>query len=345
MTSRILLTGKNGQVGSELLPLLQSCSDLAAVGRSELDLVKPAEIRRVIAQARPHLIINAAAYTGVDQAEKEESLARAVNADAPAVMAEEAKKIGALVVHYSTDYVFDGTKHSPYTEDDAPNPLNAYGRTKLAGEEAIRASGAAHLILRTAWVYATHGKNFLLTILRLATAREELRVVHDQFGAPTPARAIAQATVRILSIVARSAETRLGRRSFSSDMRAGASSGFSTPGARSAHLASLEDRTGTYHLTAAGETSWHEFAVAIVDECSRIRHGEPTSPAAQWLRTATAGRPIIAKRVAPITTQDYPLPARRPPYSVLSNTRLATAFGFSLPDWRSQLSEVCRSGL
>jgi dTDP-4-dehydrorhamnose reductase len=313
MTLRILLTGKNGQAGSELVGLLPAAGELTAIGRGELDLAKPGDIRRMIAQLRPNIIVNAAAYTAVDQAEKEEALARAVNADAPGVIAEEAKKLGAFLIHYSTDYVFDGAKGSPYTEDDPANPLSAYGRTKLAGEEAIRASGAAHLILRTAWVYATAGRNFLLTILRLAAAREELRIVNDQVGAPTSARAIAMATTRLVSV------------------------GGSDP------LGFLSLNAGTYHLTAAGETTWYEFALAILEAVrgrgSRVPPGaSPTCLG--WLDAATGGRPFSVKRIVPITTADYPTPARRPAYSVLSNRRFAAKFGFSLPDWRSQLAET-----
>jgi len=307
MTPRVLLIGKNGQVGSELVRILAPTQPVA-LGREGLDLTRPSDIRRAVQQYRPSVLINAAAYTAVDKAEKEESLAAAINAGAPGVMAEEAKKIGALLVHYSTDYVFDGSKQTPYAEDDSRHPLGAYGRTKLAGELAVRASGAAHLIFRTAWVYATSGKNFLLTILRLAADREELRVVNDQFGAPTWSHEIAAATARVIG-----------------------------PGAEPANsgaIAGLKERTGTYHLTAAGKTTWHEFAVAILDECSRLPSTTP------WMAAVTGGKPLIAKRVVPIATQDYPTPARRPPYSVLSNERFTRTFGFSLPDWRSQLSRA-----
>jgi dTDP-4-dehydrorhamnose reductase len=293
MTLRILLTGKNGQVGSELARLLPADS-LTAVGRSELDLAKPGDLRAMIARVRPDLIINAAAYTAVDQAENEEPLARVINAEAPGIIAEEARKIGAFLVHYSTDYVFDGTKRTPYVEEDRAHPLGVYGRTKLAGEEAIRAAGVPHLILRTAWVYATSGRNFLLTVLRLASTRDELRIVNDQFGAPTWARAIADATARLVSR--------------------------GTP--------FLDGHSGTYHLTAAGETTWYEFAVAILAGTRDQFHDTA------WFGAATARRTIVV----PITTQEYPTSARRPAYSVLSNARFAGTFGFALPDWRFQLS-------
>jgi dTDP-4-dehydrorhamnose reductase len=307
MTPRILLTGKNGQVGSELAKLLPRLGEITALDRQALDLSNIHDLRQTIQKVRPSLIVNAAAYTAVDRAEKEETLAHAINAVAPAVMAEEAKRIGAAVVHYSTDYVFDGTKRTPYTEDDPTNPLSAYGRTKLAGEEAIRATGIPHLIFRTAWVYATSGKNFLLTILRLATEREELRIVSDQFGAPTSSREIASATTRVLVDL----------------LRKGGSS--------------LPEITGTYNMTASGETTWHEFATTVIEDCSQLPRDLP------WFAAATGNRPLIAKRVIPITTADYPTPARRPAYSVLSNARFAATFGFTLPAWRTQLASALQA--
>jgi dTDP-4-dehydrorhamnose reductase len=198
MKPKILLTGKNGQLGDELQHMLPRLGDVVATDRRQLDLSRPDEIRKLIRDIHPSLIVNAAAYTAVDQAEKDEPLARAINSEAPAIMAEEAKKIGAAIVHYSTDYVFDGGKNFPYDENDPPNPISIYGRTKLAGEQAVRDLGVDHLLFRTAWVYSTRGKNFLLTILRLATQREELRIVRDQIGAPTWSREIAGATVKAL---------------------------------------------------------------------------------------------------------------------------------------------------
>ncbi|HKN61229.1 MAG TPA: dTDP-4-dehydrorhamnose reductase [Candidatus Acidoferrales bacterium] len=320
MTPRILLTGKNGQVGSELAQLLPRLGEVTALGRQELDLSNIHDIRQAIQEVRPSLIVNAAAYTAVDRAEKEEALARAINSDAPAVIAEEAKKIGAALVHYSTDYVFDGTKRTPYSEDDPTNPISAYGRTKLAGEEAIRAAGIPHLIFRTAWVYATSGKNFLLTILRLAAEREELRIVSDQFGAPTSSREIAQATTRVFA-------PRI------SDVGAGLRP------ARPQNVdpaGFLADLAGTYNMTASGETTWHEFATTILEDCSQLPRDLP------WFAAATGNRPLIAKRVIPITTADYPTPARRPVYSVLSNTRFAATFGFTLLAWRTQLTSALK---
>ena len=302
MTLKILLTGKNGQLGRELISSLEPLGDVVALGHQELDLAKPEEIRQAIRAVRPQLIVNAAAYTAVDQAESEEAVARAVNADAPELMAEEAKTIGAALVHYSTDYVFDGSKATPYLETDPTNPINAYGRTKLAGEEAIRNSGVPHLIFRTAWVYGREGKNFLRTILRLATQREELKIVRDQIGAPTTSQDIALATAEVLSQIHGPKDN---VRAFSSV-------------------------SGTYHMTAGDQTNWYEFAKAILDEAA----GNATDA---WFATATNRQPLIARSVVPITAAEYPTPAKRPAYSVLSNDRLARTFGIQLADWRAQL--------
>lgn len=304
MKPRILLTGKNGQVGVELLGFLPQLGEVIALGRQELDLSRPDDLRRMIREVHPNLIVNAAAYTAVDQAEKEEGIARAINADALAVMAEEAKKVGAGLVHYSTDYVFDGSKNSPYEETDPTGPLNVYGKTKLMGEQAIREAGVPHLIFRTAWVYATRGRNFLLTMLRLATqGREELRIVSDQIGAPTWSRDIALATTQILTQLYGPADG----------------------------LAGLTEVSGVYHMTSAGETTWYGFAKAILEDAAQMPQSAP------WFAAATGGRPLVARRVIPISTAEYPTPARRPAYSLLSNSRLTQTFGVQLPDWRTQL--------
>ena len=184
---KILLTGRSGQVGWELAHALAPLGEIIALDREDLDLAVPDQIVSVVRSVRPEVLINAAAYTAVDRAESEPDAAYAVNAAAVAVLAEEAKRVGALFVHYSTDYVFDGTKDAPYIEEDRPNPINAYGRSKLAGEQAIHDIGGAHLILRTSWVYSTRGKNFLLTVRRLLREKDELRIVSDQIGAPTTA--------------------------------------------------------------------------------------------------------------------------------------------------------------
>jgi len=309
MKPTILLTGKTGQLGSELNRLLPKLGEVIAPERNDLDLRDPETIRQVMRNANPQLVVNVAAYTAVDAAETDEATALAVNAEAPRLLAEEAKKIRAMLIHFSTDYVLDGSKKAPYVETDPVNPLNAYGRTKLAGEEAIRNSGAAHLIFRTAWVYATHGRNFLLTILRLATEREELKIVVDQVGAPTCAVDLAQATTRILT-----------------GMIAGDKGQFPFPKV-----------SGTYHMTAAGEATWYDFTKAILEEARRAPQNLP------WLASVTKGRPLIARHVVPISKEEFRSPTRRPAYSVLSNARLKQVFGVTLPDWRTQLHQCFAS--
>jgi dTDP-4-dehydrorhamnose reductase len=222
---KILLTGAAGQLGRELKRSLACLGDLIACDRQQLDLAQPDALRAAVRAIAPTVIVNAAAYTAVDKAETEAELATAINAAAPAILAEEARRLGALLIHYSTDYVFDGSKLTPYTEDDKPAPLSAYGRSKLAGEQAIAAAGARHLILRTSWVFGLHGANFMKTMLRLGRERDELRVIGDQFGAPTWTRHLADVTALI--------------------------------------LARKEAPDGLYHLAATGETSWHGYAEAI----------------------------------------------------------------------------------
>ncbi|PRA14255.1 MULTISPECIES: dTDP-4-dehydrorhamnose reductase [Pseudomonas] len=226
---RILITGQHGQVSRELQRHLQGLGELIVLGRDQLDLANPDQIRQQVRAHRPDLIINAAAHTAVDQAQSEPEVAFAINATAPGVLAEEAKALGIPLIHYSTDYVFDGSKPAPYTEADTPNPLGVYGQSKLAGEQAIAAVGGEHLILRTSWVYSSHGKNFLLTMQRLLQEKPQMRIVADQIGAPTWAGSIASST-----------------RSLIERWQAG------EPG-----------EWGVYHLTAGGETSWFGFAQAI----------------------------------------------------------------------------------
>lgn len=304
--AKILLTGKTGQVGRELARLLERLGEVTALDRQQLDLAKPEEIRQVVRGVRPDLIVNAAAYTAVDRAESEEAAAQAINAVAPGVLAEEAKRLDALLVHYSTDYVFDGTNGVPYEENDPTNPLSAYGRTKLEGERAIQRADPAYLIFRTAWVYAREGRNFLLTILRLAIEKEELRIVRDQTGAPTWSEEIAAATVKVLDRIRRPT----GGTQLWPEIR------------------------GLYHMTAGGETNWYEFAKLILELAASQSRPEA------WLAAATRGRPLMARRILPIATEEYPTPARRPRYSVLSNTRLNREFGVILPDWEAQLRRV-----
>lgn len=233
--TRILLFGRTGQVGWELNRSLLPLGEVTALSRSEADFSQPESLRKVIREFRADIIVNAVAYTSVDKAESEESLAHLINADAPAVLAEEAKRSNALLVHYSTDYVFDGTKLEPYVEDDKPNPINAYGRTKLAGEQNIQATGCRLLILRTSWVYSSRGQNFIKTILRLAQQRRELHIVADQVGAPTSARFIADVTSGILAKI------------------------------QSLTSSSAHEEGDLYHLTPSNYTSWHGFAQTILD--------------------------------------------------------------------------------
>jgi dTDP-4-dehydrorhamnose reductase len=298
----VLLIGKSGQVGAELVGLLGQFGELTALERRDLDLCNAEEIRRVVRHVRPQLIVNAAAYTAVDKAESEPAIAYAVNARAPGILAEEAKAIGAVLVHYSTDYVFDGSKQQPYLETDSANPLNVYGKSKLAGELAIRESNVPHLIFRVSWVYATRGQNFLLAILRLGSQREELRMVRDQVGTPNRARDVAKATAAVLS-------------------RVHGNSGF---------VSSVEKVCGTYHLSASGVASRLEFTQAICEEMAQ-------GPAPVWAAAAMEGRTFQLKRLIPITTSEYPTPAARPLYSVLSNGLFTRTFGVTLPEWRAQL--------
>ena len=286
---RILLVGKNGQVGWELQRTLAPLGEVVALDRQSMDLTSADSIRRVIRDNRPDLIVNAAAYTAVDKAESDVDMAMAVNGTAPGIMAEEMQRLGGALVHYSTDYVFDGAKAQPYVEDDAVNPLCVYGVSKLAGERAIQAVGVPHLIFRTSWVYGARGKNFLLTMLRLSKEREELRVVADQIGAPTWSRMIAEMTGQALACCT-------------------APQGLA-----------LSEVSGIYHLTGGGTTSWFGFTQEILENITQ--------------------RALDARlsRLVPITTNDYPTPAKRPKNSQMSNAKLARVFGLVNPTWQSQL--------
>jgi dTDP-4-dehydrorhamnose reductase len=263
---KILLTGRSGQIGWELQRTLTPLGKLTVLSHQEMNLADPEDIRRVMREHRPDVVVNAAAYTEVEKAEEEPTLAMAVNGTAPGILAEEAKQSGALLVHYSTDYVFDGEKKAPYTEDDVPNPLNVYGKTKLAGEQAIKAVGAPHLILRTSWVYGARGSNFLLTILRLAQEREELKVVNDQTGAPTWSRMIAEATALILGKIYL---------------------------ANPPHEIRAREATGIYHLTASGQTTWFEFADTILRGTVRLT---PISAAKYPLQTKRPRNSLMSNR-------------------------------------------------
>ena len=293
----ILLTGVNGQVGYELQHSLAALGQVVALARNQLDLSSPDAIRRVVRELKPKLIVNPAAYTAVDKAESEPALTMAINAIAPGVLAEEAARLNATLIHYSTDYVYDGTKASPYVETDPTTPLSIYGKSKLAGEDAIRAVGLPHLILRTSWVYGARGKNFLRTILRLAAEREQLGVVSDQIGAPSWSRSIAAATATALN-----------------SWKNG-----NWP----------ESPGGTYHLSNAGQTSWHGFAKAIVEEYELRRELRG------WSKLK-----LNAGDVEAIKTIDYPTPAPRPANSRLDCTKIGQDFAVRMPDWREALRQV-----
>jgi dTDP-4-dehydrorhamnose reductase len=256
---RILLTGANGQVGYELRRTLAPLGEVHAFDRADLDLADTDAVVRAFRRLRPALVVNAAAYTAVDKAESEPALAHAINARAPQVLAEESRRAGSVLVHYSTDYVFDGSKREPWREDDPVAPLNEYGRSKLAGERAIAASGAKHLVLRTSWVYGPRGKNFLLTMLNLAATREELRVVADQRGAPTSSLFLAEATARVIRAIPREGVP-----------------------------------SGIYNLSAAGETTWASFAEAIFARAAGRRGFRPP----RVIRIPTSEFPTLARRPA-----------------------------------------------
>ncbi len=291
---RILLFGANGQVGHELRRSLASRGEIVATTRSGrledgsacevADFDAPDALPALVERIAPSLVVNAAAYTAVDKAESDREPAFRANAEAPSRIAEACGRMGIPLVHYSTDYVFDGTGTRPYREDDPTAPLGVYGESKLAGEQGIRASGASHIILRTAWVYAAHGKNFLRTMLRLGAERDTLGVVADQIGTPTSAGLIADVTASLLP-------------------QAGT-------------------RSGTWHLTASGETSWHGFAEAI------------------FAGAVSRGLLARAPQVNAIATTDYPTPARRPAYSRLDTTRLRADFGVELPEWWEACARV-----
>lgn len=285
----ILLLGSTGQLGATLSPELARIGKLIVTDRAILDLSNTENLRQVVHDCKPSVIVNAAAYTAVDKAESEQELAHAVNAAAPATLARAARETDAILIHYSTDYVFDGSKASAYIESDPVNPLNAYGRTKAEGEVAVQKSGCRHLIFRTSWVYSERGSNFLLTMLRLARQRNELRIVNDQLGAPTSTHSLALATAKII-------------RRYSAGRWP-------------------DDRSGLYHMTDSGSTSWFGFAKAILERASKILG-------------------IRVPRLIPITSAEYPTAARRPINSILNCEKLKAAFEISMPNWESSLDEV-----
>lgn len=284
---KILLIGKNGQVGGELNRILPTVGEVYALDRKQLDLTVEKDIRKIIREYKPNLVINAAAYTSVDSAESESSVAMKINGIAPGIIAEEVGEVGACLIHYSTDYVFDGNKDTPYTEEDIPNPINVYGYSKLVGEEAIEKTGIPHLIFRTSWVYGLYGKNFLLTILRLAQERQELKIVDDQFGSPTWSRMIAEITAQLIQ----------------------------------KYGLSIKNYSGLYHLSSMQHTSWYNFAQTILEIQARNQE-------------------FLCEKLVPIPSRDYPTPAKRPTFSVLSKEKFLRNFDLVISDWETQLRQV-----
>jgi dTDP-4-dehydrorhamnose reductase len=289
----ILLIGKMGQVGQELQRTLAAIGQVTGVGRDDLDLSQADQVRQVIRDVKPSLVVNAAAYTAVDNAESEVDLATAINAEAPTVMAEEAQRIGSALIHISTDYVFNGRKNTPYLESDVPDPVSVYGKTKLGGEtgitQAYNSSNIPYAIIRTAWVYGTQGKgNFAKTMLRLGAERDEVRVVADQVGSPTAAADIAVSIAKLSRFF----------------------------------LAPQPAPSGIYHFTNSGVASWYDFAVAIFEEARAL------------------GVPLKCDRVVPITTEDYPTPATRPAYSVLSCQKISAVLEACPTHWRQALRQM-----
>lgn len=289
---KILVYGRIGQVGWELRRTLATLGHVIALDREEVDMKDADALVRSVRELKPDIIVNAAAYTAVDKAETEFDLAMALNGKAPGILAEEAKRSKAFFVHYSTDYVYDGQSKTPYMESHPTMPLNAYGRTKLAGDDAITAVGGSHLIFRTSWVYGVRGQNFMLTMLRLAKEKEQLKIVADQIGAPTWSRMIALSTAQVLAQCITRPDPNLW---------------------------------GTYHLSSAGETSWCGFAEAIFKNAESIPG-------------------FRSPKVTAIPSSEYPLPAKRPQNSLLSNEKLWKAFGVKIPEWDVAL-KLCMDDL
>lgn len=289
---KILLTGKTGQLGFELQRSLAVLGEVVALDRQACDLADPEAVRAAVRAAAPDVIVNPAAWTAVDAAEADAAPAIAVNAVAPGILGEEAAALGALVIHFSTDYVFDGTKAGPYAEADAPCPLGVYGRTKLEGERALAAATARHLILRTSWVVGAYGNNFAKTMLRLGGQREQLKVVADQFGAPTSAALLADLTAQLV--------------------------------ARYRQADSADFPFGLYHVASAGETNWCDYARFVIAEASDLGWELKVQP----------------ENILPISTAEYPTPARRPANSRLDTTLFRRTFGIHLPEWQGQVRHI-----
>ena len=303
---KILLLGKNGQVGQALQRTLAPLGELVALDRNQGsdglcgDLGQPECLAATIRQLRPDVIVNAAAYTAVDKAESEPEQAQRINARAPEVLAREAEALGAWLIHYSTDYVFNGSGTEPWQETDPTAPLNVYGQTKLEGELRVQAACTRHLIFRTSWVYAAHGNNFAKTMLKLAQERERLTVISDQWGAPTGAELIASVTAAAIQKVTEKEDANQDRLS------------------------------GIYHLVAAGETNWHAYASHVISQAKALRPDMP------W----------AVQEIAPVPSSAFVTAAKRPHNSRLNTHKLQAAFGISLPDWQqgvdSMLAEILK---
>jgi len=307
---KIAVTGVTGQVGWELVRSLQPLGEVVALDSRSLDLAcaadDPAAFEAELQAIAPQVIVNPAAYTAVDKAEGETERARAINAAAPAAMARYCVQASALLIHYSTDYVFDGSREGRYREDDPTAPANAYGLTKLEGEQAIQASGCAHLILRTSWVYSLRGANFLRTMVRLASTRDHLRIVSDQYGVPTPASFIADATALLI--------------------------------ARRQSDAALKEWSGVLNLVPAGRTSWFDYAargLSILHRATQEGAQGASVPRPEW---QVARMPTLE----PIPASSYPTPARRPANSCLDLSRIENTWGLKMPEWNALLATVLR---
>ena len=294
---KILLLGKNGQVGWELQRSLAPLGEITALDRHSADfcgdLTNLTGLQETIQKLRPDVIVNAAAHTAVDKAESEPELARVINAAAPGILAQEAQKLGAWLVHYSTDYVFDGSGTQAWLETDTPAPLSVYGQTKLEGEQLVTQNSQRHLIFRTSWVYAARGGNFAKTMLRLARERERLTVIDDQWGAPTGAELIADVTTHAIRQVVQSVPGRC-------------------------------NNVGIYNLAASGEATWNSYAKHVLNK------GREQQPATEWL----------AKEVAPVATNAFPTPAKRPHNSRLNTGKLQNTFGLLLPPWQQGVDRM-----
>ncbi len=300
---KILLFGKDGQLGREFIPVIGTCSEFLSVGRAECDLADEEQIQVIIQQFKPDVIINASAYTAVDQAEKEVELARLVNTQAPTVMAQEAQRLGAAIVHYSTDYVFDGRKQSPYFETDECHPLSVYGSTKYLGELGVEKNCQRHLIFRTSWVFSAHGSNFLKTILRLAASKETLNVIDDQWGAPTSTGLIVKATMTALQ-------------------RNGVVKGELEANAQNA---SRTANWGLFNLVASGETNWHAYAQYVIQRATDLGMGSDFV--------------LTGSKIIPIPSKDYPQLAPRPFNSRLDLLKIKDTFDVKIADWREGVDE------